>query len=202
MHVVLCIYKGILKKGRNCVKKRIITLPFKEEDISSLESGDNLLLSGTIFTARDAAHKRLVDVLQSGRELPVDLKGQVIYYAGPTPAPPGKVIGSAGPTTSFRMDVYTPHLLKLGLKGMIGKGGRSLEVKEALKKYRAVYMAAVGGAGALLSQKIISAEVVAYEDLGPEAIGKLVVEDFPAVVINDIYGRDLYEEGKNKFKIN
>ncbi len=184
------------------MSERIITLPLKDEEISSLKSGEKLRLSGILYTARDAAHKRLVDTIKRGEELPVHLKGQVIYYVGPTPAPPGKVIGSAGPTTSSRMDVYTVHLLKAGLKGMIGKGSRSLEVREALKEFKAVYLAAVGGAGALLSQKIVSAKVVAYEDLGPEAIRKLEVQDFPVVVINDIYGSDLYEEGKNRYKKN
>jgi fumarate hydratase subunit beta len=152
-----------------------------------------------LYVARDAAHKKMVEALEKGEPLPFDIKGQTIYYMGPSPAPPGKVIGAAGPTTSARMDVYTPRLLAAGLKGMIGKGARSQEVKDALKKHRAVYMAAVGGAGALISKTIIKSEVIAYPELGPEAILKLEVKDFPAMVINDIHGGDLYGEGKKKY---
>jgi fumarate hydratase subunit beta len=178
-----------------------ILLPLTEKTVAGLKAGDNLLLSGVLFVARDAAHRRLVETLERGEPLPFDIKDQVIYYMGPSPAPPGRVIGSAGPTTSLRMDPYTPRLLAAGLKGMIGKGVRSAEVKEALKKHKAVYLAAVGGAGALISKTIIKAEVVAYPELGPEAVLKLEVKDFPATVINDIYGGDLYVEGKKKYKV-
>jgi len=176
-----------------------IKLPLTEKIIVGLKAGDNLLISGVLYVARDAAHKRMVEALDKGEPLPFDIKGQTIYYMGPTPAPPGKVIGSAGPTTSSRMDVYTPRLLAAGLKGMIGKGVRSQEVKDALKKYKAVYLAAVGGAGALLSKTIVKFEVIAYPELGPEAILRIEVKDFPATVINDIYGGDLYAEGKEKY---
>jgi fumarate hydratase subunit beta len=179
--------------------KKII-LPLTQKDIESLKSGDNILLSGVLYVARDAAHRRMVEALDKGEPLPFDIKDQTLYYMGPSPAPPGRVIGSAGPTTSARMDAYTPRLLAAGLKGMIGKGVRSQEVKEALKKYQAVYLAAVGGAGALISKTINNSEVVAYPDLGPEAVLKLEVRDFPATVINDIYGGDLYVEGKKKYK--
>ena len=172
-----------------------ITLPLTEKTVSDLRAGDRLLLSGVIYTARDAAHKRMIEELEQGEALPFDIKGQTLYYVGPSPAPPGRVIGSAGPTTSTRLDAYTPRLLAAGLKGMIGKGPRSAEVKEAMKKYKAVYLAAIGGAGALLSKSIVKSEVVAYADLGPEAVLRLEVKDFPVTVINDIYGRDLYEEG-------
>jgi len=176
-----------------------ITLPLTEKVIESLKAGDSLLLSGVLYVARDAAHKRMVEALDKGEPLPFDIEGQTVYYMGPSPAPPGKVIGSAGPTTSARMDVYTPRLLAAGLKGMIGKGVRSKEVKEALKIHKAVYMAAVGGAGALISKTIVKSEVVAYPELGPEAILKLEVKDFPTTVINDIYGGDLYAEGREKY---
>jgi len=176
-----------------------VTLPLTEETLESLKSGDNLLLSGVLYVARDAAHRRMIETLDRGEPLPFDIKGQTLYYMGPSPAPPGRVIGSAGPTTSTRMDAYTPRLLAAGLKGMIGKGVRSPEVKGALKKHKAVYLAAVGGAGALISKTIIKSEVVAYPDLGPEAVLNLEVKDFPAVVINDIYGGDLYVEGKKKY---
>ncbi|MHB9124318.1 MAG: Fe-S-containing hydro-lyase [Armatimonadota bacterium] len=175
-----------------------ITTPL--EDVSSLRAGDSLLLSGVVYTARDAAHKRLYELLEAGEPLPVDLRGQVIYYVGPTPASPGRVIGSAGPTTSGRMDAYTPALLAYGVKGMIGKGSRSPEVKEAIVKYGAVYFGATGGAGALLAERIVKAEVAAYEDLGPEAIYRLVVRDFPVVVKNDSHGGDLYEQGVRMWK--
>jgi fumarate hydratase subunit beta len=178
-----------------------ITMPLTEKIIESLKAGDNLLLSGVLYVARDAAHRRMIEALDKGEPPPFDIKGQTLYYMGPSPAPPGKVIGSAGPTTSIRMDPYTPRLLAAGLKAMIGKGVRSPEVKEALKKYKAVYLAAVGGAGALISKAIVKSEVVAYPDLGPEAVLKLEVRDFPATVINDIYGGDLYIEGKKKYSL-
>ncbi len=177
-----------------------IELPLTEEKVMELRAGDEVLLNGVIYVARDQAHRRMIEAIDKGEELPFDIKGQVIYYMGPSPARPGQVIGSAGPTTSGRMDRYTPKLLEMGLKGMIGKGMRSKEVKEAIKKYKAVYFAAIGGAGALISKSIKSSEVIAYEDLGPEAVRKLYVEDFPVVVINDAYGGDLYEEGKAKYR--
>ncbi len=177
--------------------ERIISIetPLTDELIESLKSGDRVLISGIIYSARDAAHKRLVELIEKGEKLPFDIKGQIIYYVGPTPARPGQVIGSAGPTTSCRMDPCTPALLQIGLKGMIGKGSRGGEVIEALKRYKAVYFAATGGAGALISGKIKKSEIVAYEDLGTEAIRKMEVKDFPAIVVNDIYGNDLYKEG-------
>lgn len=179
------------------VKK--ITTPLTDDDIMNLKAGDNVLITGVIYTGRDAAHKKLVELLDKGEDLPVDLKGQAIYYVGPTPAKPGQVIGSAGPTTSGRMDAYTPAVLAQGLKVLIGKGSRNEAVKEALKDNKAVYMASVGGAAALLARTIKKAEVVAYEELGPEAIRRLEVEDFPATVVNDAYGNNLYEEGTNKY---
>lgn len=174
--------------------------PFRDSDVEKLKSGDQVLLNGVLLTGRDAAHARLVALLDKGEDLPVDLKGQVIYYVGPAPAKPGKVIGSAGPTTSGRMDAYSPKLMAIGLKGMVGKGSRSKEVKEAMKKYKCVYFAAIGGAAALLAKCVKSSEVLAYDDLGPEAIRKIVVEDFPVVVVNDTYGNDLYEEGMKKYR--
>ncbi|MCK4274035.1 MAG: Fe-S-containing hydro-lyase [Dehalococcoidales bacterium] len=177
-----------------------VKLPLTEETIAELKAGDNVLLSGTLYVARDAAHKRMVEALKRGEPLPFDIKGQTLYYMGPSPAPPGRPIGSAGPTTSTRMDMYTPRLLAEGLKGMIGKGIRSEEVKTATKKHKAVYLAAVGGAGALISKSIIKSDIIAYADLGPEAILRLEVTDLPATVINDIYGGDLYVEGKAKYR--
>lgn len=177
-----------------------ITPPLTDKDVENLHSGDNLLISGDIYTGRDAAHKRLVELIQNGIELPFDVKGQLIYYVGPSPAKPGAVIGSAGPTTSYRMDSYTPDLLAKGLKGMIGKGSRSQPVKDAMKMYKGVYLAATGGAAALITKRIKSMKIIAYEDLGPEAIRLLTVEDFPVVVVNDIFGNDLYEIGRQKYK--
>ncbi|MDM8000025.1 MAG: Fe-S-containing hydro-lyase, partial [Dehalococcoidia bacterium] len=165
-----------------------LTTPLTDTDLRGLHAGDGVLLSGTVYTARDAAHLRMFELLREGKPLPLDLAGQVIYYVGPAPARPGRVIGSAGPTTSGRMDAYAPALMKNGLKGMIGKGARSRPVVEAMKKYGAVYFGATGGAGALLARCIKKAEVLAYEDLGPEAIRRLEVEDLPLVVINDVYG--------------
>jgi fumarate hydratase subunit beta len=178
-----------------------LTTPLLNEDIENLKIGDKVLLNGVLFTGRDAAHKRLFDLIKKGEDLPIDLKGQVIYYVGPTPAKPGKPIGSAGPTTSYRMDPFAPALIELGLKGMIGKGNRSQEVIESMKKYKAVYFGATGGAGALLAKRIKKATVVAYEDLGPEAIRRLEVEDFPVTVVNDCNGGDLYKEGIKRFAI-
>lgn len=174
--------------------------PLTDEDVKRLKIGDRVLLNGVIYTGRDAAHKRLSDLLKEGKEFPFDIRGQIIYYVGPTPARPGQVFGSAGPTTSYRMDAYAPALIEKGLKGMIGKGMRSDAVKEAMKEHRAVYFAATGGAGALLAKKVKKAEVVAYEDLGPEAIRRLEVEDLPVIVINDIRGNDLYIEGEKKYR--
>ncbi|GEM_PF-23273 len=178
-----------------------ITSPLDPEVIEKLKAGDQVLITGTIYTARDAAHQRLVAALDKGEKPPLDLDGQTIYYMGPTPARPWYVIGSAGPTTSGRMDIYTPKLLAYGVKGMIGKGARSQAVKEAIRKYKAIYFAAVGGAGALISKTIKKVETVAYEDLVPEAIRRLEVENFPAIVVNDIYGGDLYQEGKAKYQV-
>ena len=179
-----------------------ITTPLTDEIISNLKSGDEVLISGTIYTARDAAHKKLVDSINSGESLPFDIKNAIIYYVGPSPKKPGDVIGSAGPTTSYRMDAYTPTLLDLGLKGMIGKGSRNKNVVESIKKNHAVYFAAIGGAGALISSTIKSSEVIAYEELGPEAVHKLTVEDFPAIVVLDSNGNDLYIIEREKYKKN
>lgn len=178
-----------------------ISTPLNEEVIATLKAGQQVLISGQMFTARDAAHKRLVELIDQGQPLPVDLQGQIIYYVGPTPAKPGQVIGSSGPTTSGRMDSYTSALLALGLKGMIGKGSRSPEVLKAIQDHKAVYFAAVGGAAALIARCIKAATVVAYPDLGPEAIHLLQVEDFPVVVVNDIYGNDLYTTGRAAYEV-
>ena len=174
--------------------------PLSNEDVERLKIGDRVLITGVIYTGRDAAHKRLFDLLRDGKDLPFDIRGQIIYYVGPTPAKPGQVFGSAGPTTSYRMDAYAPSLIERGLKGMIGKGMRSVAVKEAMKKHKAVYLAATGGAGALLAKRVKKAQVVAYEDLGPEAIRRLEVEDLPVIVINDVNGNDLYIEGEKKYR--
>ena len=176
-----------------------LTPPVTDETIKTLVMGDQVLVSGVIYTARDAAHKRLMELLDTGQKLPVDFKGQILYYVGPSPARPGRVIGAAGPTTSTRMDVYTPTMLKLGLKAMIGKGKRGSEVLAALKEYTAVYLGATGGAGALISKCIKAAEVVAFPELGPEAIHRLEVEDLPTIVINDCHGGDLYELGCREY---
>jgi len=174
--------------------------PLKDNVLERLKVGDKVFLNGVIYTARDAAHARLVELLKKGEETPFPLEGQVIYYVGPTPSKPGQVIGSAGPTTSYRMDPFAPLLLKNGLKGMIGKGARSEEVRESIKKFRAVYFAAVGGAAALISRSIKKAEVIAYPELGPEAVRKIEVQNFPVIVINDIYGNDLYEKGIRNYQ--
>jgi len=180
-------------------RKVRLNTPLKEEKVTSLRAGDEVLLNGTIYTGRDAAHKRLLDLLEKGEDLPFDVKGQIIYYVGPSPAKPGTPIGSCGPTTSYRMDPYAPALMKIGLKGMIGKGPRGKEVREAMKRYKAVYFAAVGGAAALIARSVKSSRIVAYEDLGTEAIRELEVEDFPVIVANDVLGNDLYEEGIRKY---
>ena len=177
-----------------------ITLPLTDDDIKELHAGDSVLISGSLITGRDAAHKRLYELIEEGKELPVDIKGEVIYYVGPAPAKPGHAVGPAGPTSSYRMDKYSPILLDLGLKGMIGKGARSKEVVDAMKRNTVVYLGAIGGAGALIAQSIKKAEVVAYDDLGTEAIRKLEVEDFPAVVLIDCEGNDLYEIGQAKYR--
>jgi fumarate hydratase subunit beta len=177
-----------------------LTPPLSDDVIMKLKAGDRVLITGVIYTARDMAHKYMVEGHKKGEKLPFELEGQVLYYTGPTPAPPGKPIGSAGPTTSYRMDKYTPYLLDLGLKGMIGKGPRGQEVKDAIQKHRAVYLAAIGGAGALISKTIRKAEVIAYPELGTEAVMRLEVEDFPAVVVNDTHGADLYQIGVEQYK--
>ena len=177
-----------------------INLPLDDKTVSSLRAGDYVWLTGTIYTARDAAHRRMYEALHRGEELPVDVKNNVIYYMGPSPARDGMPIGSAGPTTSGRMDKYTPLLLDLGLRGMIGKGRRNQEVKDAIMRNGAVYFAAVGGAGALLAKAIVSAQVIAYDDLGTEAIRRLEVKNFPAIVVIDCMGTDLYELAITRYK--
>jgi len=177
-----------------------IKSPIDAETIEKLTAGTKVLLSGVIYTARDAAHQRLVQALDRGDRLPFDLSGQTLYYMGPSPARPGQIIGSAGPTTSSRMDGYTPLLLAAGIRAMIGKGSRSPAVRDAIKKHKAVYFAATGGAGALLSKCIKQAEVIAYKELGAEAVLRLTVEDFPAIVANDIYGGDIFEQGKANYR--
>jgi len=176
-----------------------ITTPLTREKVKTLKAGDSVLISGVIYTARDAAHKRLCELVAQGKELPMDVKDSIIYFVGPTPAKPGQAIGSAGPTTSYRMDAYSPILIEQGQTGMIGKGKRGPEVIDAMKEYGAVYFGAIGGCGALLSQCIKKAEIVAYEDLGAEAIRRLEVEDFPVVVIIDSEGNNLYETGKANY---
>jgi fumarate hydratase subunit beta len=174
--------------------------PLSDKDVEKLRIGDRVLINGMIYTGRDAAHKRLFDLVREGGDLPFEIRGQIIYYVGPAPAKPGQAFGSAGPTTSYRMDAYSSALIEKGLKGMIGKGMRSEVVREAMKKHKAVYFAATGGAGALLAKRVKRAEIVAYEDLGPEAIRRLEVEDLPVIVINDVRGNDLYIEGEKKYK--
>jgi len=174
--------------------------PLSDEDVNKLKIGDKVLLNGVIYTGRDAAHKRLVELIDAGKDLPIDIKGQIIYYVGPSPAKPGKPIGSAGPTTSYRMDPYAPALIAQGLKGMIGKGPRGEGVVEAMKEHGAVYLGAVGGAAALIARAIKKAEVVAYEDLGPEAIRRLEVEDLPVIVAQDAHGGNLFQEGVERYR--
>jgi len=177
-----------------------ITTPLDDKSVRQLKAGDSVLLTGYIYTARDAAHKRLIELIEKGQELPIDIQGQTIYYVGPAPAKPGYPCGSAGPTTSYRMDPYAPYLLDRGLKGMIGKGLRSQEVIESMKKNKAVYFGAVGGAAALIARSIKKSEVVAYEDLGAEAIHRYYVEDFPVIVIIDSAGNNLYENEPPKYR--
>ncbi|MCC6421136.1 MAG: fumarate hydratase C-terminal domain-containing protein [Gemmataceae bacterium] len=177
-----------------------LTTPLTEDVIDRLQAGDHVTFTGVVYTARDAAHKRLLEMARRGEPLPLDLAGQVIYYVGPTPPRPGAVIGSAGPTTAMRLDPYTPDMLDLGVKGIIGKGGRGPAVRDAVRAHHAVYCIAVGGTGALLNRHIRKAEVVAFEDLGTEAIRRLEVEGFPAIVVNDAAGADLLEEGKRRYR--
>lgn len=176
-----------------------VTTPLTDDVVEKLRAGDQVLISGVIYVARDVAHKLIVEAMDRGEAPPFDIKGQIVYYMGPSPARPGRPIGAAGPTTSGRMDSYSPRMMAEGLKGMIGKGSRSQSVKDAMQKYKAVYFAAIGGAGALVSQSIRTSEIVAYPEIGPEAVLRLEVEDFPATVVNDIYGADLYERGKEQF---
>jgi fumarate hydratase subunit beta len=177
-----------------------LTPPLTDADVLQLAIGDTVMVSGVIYTARDAAHKRLIDLLAAGEPLPMAIQGQIMYYVGPSPARPGRVIGAAGPTTSYRMDSYAPTLIRLGLKAMIGKGKRSPEVIAAMQEHKAVYLGATGGAGALISQSIKAAEVIAFPELGPEAVHRLEVENFPTIVINDCQGRDLYELGVKEYR--
>jgi len=185
---------------REMPERKKITTPLTKETVEQLRMGDGVLISGVIYSARDAAHKRLVELIEKGEKLPFELEGQIIYYVGPAPAPPGYAIGSAGPTTSYRMDPYAPLLIEHGLRGMIGKGQRSQEVLDAMGKYGAVYFAAVGGAAALIARSIKKAEVIAYPELGAEAIRRLEVEDFPCIVANDAHGGNLFEEGPARFR--
>lgn len=177
-----------------------ITTPLDKQTALSLKAGDNVTLTGYIYTARDAAHKRMCEALENGLNLPFDIKDQIIYYVGPTPKKEGQVIGSCGPTTSGRMDAYAPRLIELGLKGMVGKGERNSDVVEAMKKHGAVYFGAIGGAGALIAKHIKSSEIIAYDDLGTEAVCRIYVEDFPVTVVIDSYGNNIYEIGRNKYK--
>ena len=176
-----------------------IEAPLTPEVVDTLRAGDQVLINGAMLTGRDSAHQRLFDLLEAGEPLPIDVEGQIIYYVGPTPPKPGQVIGSAGPTTSSRMDKFAPALIARGLRGMVGKGKRGPEVVEAMKQHKGVYFGATGGAAALISKRIKSAEVLCYEDLGPEAIRRLIVEDFPAVVVNDCHGNDLYQDGMQQY---
>ena len=191
-------YRKRIRKEKDM--ERHITVPVAKEEIQDLRAGDYVYLTGVIYTARDAAHKRMDEVLSEGKELPLDIKNQMIYYMGPSPAREGRPIGSAGPTTASRMDKYTPALLELGMRGMIGKGRRTEAVRESMMKNQAVYFAAVGGAGALLSKSILQAEVIAYEDLGTEAIRKLEIKDFPVIVVMDCEGNNLYDMAIEQYK--
>lgn len=177
-----------------------IQTPLSEHAVMKLKMGDRVLLNGAIFAARDAAHQRLMELICQGKELPFDLRGSVIYYVGPAPSRPGMAVGSAGPTSSYRMDPYTPALLDRGLKGMIGKGQRSPEVVHSIQTNKAVYFAATGGAGALLSKTMKASTIIAYEELGPEAIRRFTVVDFPVIVVNDCYGNDLYQQGRMQYE--
>lgn len=185
---------SFLRAPLNFADFKAVSLPLAPDVVTNLRAGDLVLLTGILYTGRDQTHRRLCALLDEGRDLPVDLAGQLLYYVGPSPARPGRVIGAAGPTTSYRMDAYTPRLLELGLKATLGKGARSLPVREAMQRHGAIYLAAFGGAGALLSQCIKAVDLVAFPDAGPEAMFRFEVCDFPAVVINDVIGRDFYEE--------
>jgi len=187
----------VIKAAADGIKE--VTPPLSDADVASLKAGDRVRISGVLYTARDAAHARLFPLIEQGKPLPIEVRGQIIYYTGPSPARPGAVVGSIGPTTGGRMDKFTPALLELGLKATIGKGARSQAVKDALRRHTAVYFGAIGGAGAVLSQFVKALEVVAYEDLGTEAIRRLEVEGFPAIVVNDCHGGDLYEDGVRAF---
>jgi fumarate hydratase subunit beta len=187
----------VITTGADGIKD--VSPPLDDADVLSLKAGDRVRITGVLYTARDAAHGRLLPLIEAGQPLPIDLRGQIIYYTGPSPARPGEIVGSIGPTTGGRMDRYTPTLLRLGLKGTIGKGARSEPVKAALQERKAVYLGAIGGAGAVLSRFVKSVAIVAYEDLGTEAIRRLEVEGFPAIVINDCHGGDLYQDGMREF---
>jgi fumarate hydratase subunit beta len=177
-----------------------IKAPMTIKDAENLKIGDNVLITGVMYTSRDAAHKRFVELLDKGEKLPFDPEGSIIYYVGPTPAPPGKPIGSAGPTTSYRMDTYAPRLIEVGMRASIGKGERNKDVVEAMKKHKAVYFAAIGGAAALVAQSIKKADIIAFEDLGAEAVRRIEVVDFPCIVAQDCYGGNMYEEGIKKYR--
>ena len=179
---------------------KILNTPLTDDALADLQTGDEVLITGVIYTARDAAHRRIIEAVERGEQPPIDLRGQIIYYVGPTPPRPGDIIGSAGPTTAYRMDPFTPKMLELGMKAAIGKGGRSKEVRDEFVSHGAVYFGAIGGSGALLSGTIRNVEVVAYEDLGTEAIRRLEVEDFPAIVVNDVHGNDLLEQGRAEWR--
>ena len=187
----------MIRDGGDGIKD--ITTPLSDADVQALQAGDRVRITGTLYTARDAAHGRLFPLIEKREPLPIDVKGQIIYYTGPSPARPGDVVGSIGPTTGGRMDKFTPALLELGLKGTIGKGARSQPVKDALRRFKGVYFGAIGGAGAVLSQFVKKVEVVAYEDLGTEAIRRLEVDGFPAIVVNDCHGGDLYQDGMKAY---
>jgi fumarate hydratase subunit beta len=186
-----------VRSGADGIKD--ITTPLTDADVESLKAGDRVRITGVLYTARDAAHARLFPLIEKGERLPIDVKGHIIYYTGPTPAQPGQVVGAIGPTTASRMDTFTPALLELGLKGTMGKGYRGQAVKDALRRYKAVYLGAIGGAGAVLSRHVKTLAIVAYEDLGTEAIRRLEVEAFPAIVLNDCHGGDLYQDGQKQF---
>jgi len=189
-----------LTKAGYVGEARRVTLPFTDDLVRELRAGDRLLLTGALYVARDAAHKRMIETLDRGEPLPVDIRGTTVYFMGPTPARPGRPMGAGGPTTASRMDPYSPRLIELGLKAMIGKGTRSATVRNALREHNAVFLGGIGGAGALLSKAVVSAEVIAYEDLGPEALRRLEVKDLPVTVVDDAAGRDLYEEGRARYR--
>jgi fumarate hydratase subunit beta len=198
---IATLYRTKKIRELNMTRQIKIQTPLTDEVIATLHAGDMVLLSGEVYTARDVAHRRMYEALGKGEKLPIDLQGTVIFYAAPTPTPPGKIIGSIGPTTSYRMDAFTPKLLENGLKGMIGKGNRSTEVVAAIQKNKTIYFGAIGGIAALTAKCVTKAQIVAYEDLGPEAIRKLTIVDMPVIVINDSAGHDLYAEAQNKWRI-